>query len=58
MEPILRDTSQSIMEIAHELNFPDDKHFSRYFHWERGLSPNEYRKKILFVTPFLSWITL
>jgi len=32
MEQILHDTSQSIMEIAHDLNFPDDKHFSRYFH--------------------------
>ena len=27
MEQILHDTSQSIMEIAHDLNFPDDKHF-------------------------------
>jgi len=32
------------MEIAHELNFDDVTHFSRYFHNEKGLSPSKYRK--------------
>ena len=42
---MLHDNTMSIMEIAHELNFDDITHFSRYFRKEKGLSPNQYRKK-------------
>ena len=45
MEQMLHDNTMSIMEIAHELNFDDVTHFSRYFHNEKGLSPSNYRKK-------------
>ena len=45
MEQMLYDNTMSIMEIAHELNFDDVTHFSRYFHKEKGLSPSKYRKK-------------
>ncbi len=45
MEQMLYDNSMSILEIAHELNFTDVTHFSRYFRDAKGLSPNEYRKK-------------
>lgn len=47
MEQLLCDTNMSIMEIAHELNYDDVTHFSRYFRKEKGLSPNKYRKKFL-----------
>ena len=45
MEQMLYDNTMSVMEIAHELNFDDVTHFSRYFHKEKGLSPSKYRKK-------------
>lgn len=45
MEQMLYDNTMSIMEIAHELNFDDVTHFSRYFRKEKGFSPNQYRKK-------------
>lgn len=54
MEQLLCDTNMSIMEIAHELNFNDVTHFSRYFRREKGLSPNKYRKKFLSVQQFSS----
>ena len=45
IEQMLYDNAMSIMEIAHELNFDDVTHFSRYFRKEKGLSPKQYRKK-------------
>ena len=54
MEQLLCDTNMSIMEIAHELNFDDVTHFSRYFRKEKGLSPNKYRKKFYLFNSFSS----
>ena len=52
MEQMLYDTTMSIIEIAHELNFDDVTHFSRYFRKEKGISPNEYRKKFCLFNSF------
>jgi LacI family transcriptional regulator len=52
MEQMLYDNTMSIMEIAHELNFDDVTHFSRYFHNEKGLSPSKYRKKFCLFNSF------
>jgi len=52
MEQMLYDTTMSIIEIAHELNFDDITHFSRYFRKEKGISPNEYRKKFCLFNSF------
>ena len=52
MEQMLYDTTMSIIEIAHELDFDDITHFSRYFRKEKGISPNEYRKKFCLFNSF------
>jgi LacI family transcriptional regulator len=39
------DTSQSISEIALDLDFTDVEHISRFFKRETGMSPLEYRKR-------------
>ena len=52
MEQMLHDNTMSIMEIAHELNFDDITHFSRYFRKEKGLSPNKYRKKFCLLNSY------
>jgi LacI family transcriptional regulator len=52
MEQMLHDSTMSIIEIAHELNFGDVTHFSRYFRKEKGLSPNQYRKKYCLLNSY------
>lgn len=42
---MLIETNLSISQIAHEFGLIDLEHFSRYFRAEKGLSPNEFRKK-------------
>lgn len=44
-ETLLRETDLSIMEIAMQSGFADDRYFSRRFKKIHGISPNEYRKK-------------
>ena len=45
---LLRHRQQmTIQEIAYRLGFPDQAAFSRYFKSNAGLSPSEYRDKIL-----------
>lgn len=45
---LLRHQQQmTIQEIAHQLGFPDQAAFSRYFKSNAGLSPSEFREKIL-----------
>ncbi len=39
---LLEQTSLSISEIAHHLNFEEPSHFSRFFKRHTGLSPTEY----------------
>jgi AraC family transcriptional regulator of arabinose operon len=41
---LLKDTSISIREIAEQLGFTDQYHFSNYFKQRTGTSPTEYRK--------------
>jgi LacI family transcriptional regulator len=40
---LLLETELAIYEIAHKLGYDDEKHFSRYFRNEKGLSPSDYR---------------
>jgi len=44
---MLLDTNLTVAEIADILHHTSDKHFSRYFQREKGLSPIQYRKKHL-----------
>ena len=44
---MLEDPGISIVDIAHTVGFADSKYFSRIFQKKEGLSPREYRKKIL-----------
>lgn len=42
---LLRSTNLSLQEIAHQLAFPDQSFFGRYFKRHTGLSPHQYRKE-------------
>ena len=42
---MLLDTNLTVAEIAERLHHTSDKHFSRYFQREKGISPLQYRKK-------------
>ena len=44
---MLTETQMPISEIARELAFPDVAHLSRYFRRATGLSPLQYRKRIV-----------
>ena len=37
----------NIIDIAHTVGFTDAKYFSRIFQKKEGISPREYRKKVL-----------
>jgi YesN/AraC family two-component response regulator len=41
---LLRESEQSITEIARRVGFSDSSYFSRIFHRETGLSPEAYRR--------------
>ena len=41
----LKNSSKSIKEIAHDLNFPNQSFFGKYFKENVGMSPSEYRRK-------------
>lgn len=41
---LLKSTNMSIQEISHELNFPSQSFFGKYFKRLTGISPKEYRK--------------
>ncbi len=43
---MLKNTSKSIKEIAHELSFTDIYTFSRFFKTNTGIAPSHYKKKI------------
>lgn len=43
---MLTETQMPVAQVAHELNFPDVAHLSRYFRKARGLSPSQYRKQL------------
>ncbi len=43
---LLNSTSNSIQAIAEQCGFPDSNYFTRVFKKVKGMSPNEYRKKI------------
>lgn len=43
---MLETTAMSIKEIAHELNFPEQFTFRKYFKQHAGVSPKEYRNQI------------
>jgi AraC-like DNA-binding protein len=42
---LLKTTSLTLQEIAHQMNFPDQSFFGRYFKKHTGLSPLQYRNK-------------
>ena len=42
----LRQSRQSIKDIAYTLNFADPYHFSHAFHRAMGMSPSQYRGKV------------
>lgn len=42
---MLIETNLSISQIAHEFGLVELEHFSRYFRAEKGISPNDFRKK-------------
>ena len=42
---LLGSTDRTITEIAHQLRFEDQAHFSRFIKQHTGLSPTEWRKK-------------
>ena len=42
---MLLETDLSISQIALDLGYPSDKHVARYFHKEKGLTPQQYRRK-------------
>ena len=42
----LGSTNKSITEIAHELQFEDQAHFSRFVKQHTGLTPTDWRKKV------------
>ena len=43
---MLTETQMPIAQIAHELDFPDVAHLSRYFRRATSLSPLQYRKRL------------
>lgn len=42
---LLQETKLSISDIAAELNYSDQSHFTRYFKAEYGVTPNQYRQQ-------------
>lgn len=42
---LLLQTEMAVYEIAQKLAYDDEKHFSRYFKKETGLTPSAYRRK-------------
>lgn len=42
---MLLETDLSVSQIALALGFPSDKHIARYFHREKGITPQQYRQK-------------
>jgi len=44
---LLVHTNLSVTEIAGRLNFPDQSYFTRFFKRETGISPLQYRVKIV-----------
>ncbi|SFG68575.1 helix-turn-helix transcriptional regulator [Oribacterium sp. WCC10] len=43
---LLNSTDNTIQDIAEQCGFPDSNYFTRIFKKVKGISPNEYRKKI------------
>ena len=44
---LLRSTTSTVKEIAHELGFEDHAYFSRLFRKSTNMTPLEFRTKIL-----------
>lgn len=42
---LLLETNLSISQIASDLGYPSDKHIARYFRKEKGITPQQYRRK-------------
>ena len=43
---MLLETDLSISQIALDLGYPSDKHVARYFRKEKGMTPQQYRRKL------------
>lgn len=43
---LLKNTSLTVKEIAHRLNFEDQNYFTRFFTKKIGLAPTEFRNKV------------
>jgi AraC family transcriptional regulator, transcriptional activator of pobA len=43
----LRNDEQCVSEIAYELGFGDLSYFSRLFKKETGITPNQFKKRVL-----------
>lgn len=50
-ESILRETTLSVKEIAFACGFADPNYFSRQFRREHGMTPNEFRHRLLNGAP-------
>ncbi|MFI3174070.1 MAG: response regulator [Bacillota bacterium] len=44
---LLRETCMQISRVAFEVGFKDDKHFSKTFKIETGMTPTDYKKKYI-----------
>jgi AraC family transcriptional regulator, transcriptional activator of pobA len=44
---LLTNADMSITQIGYELNFPDNSYFNRFFKKYAGMTPDEFRKKML-----------
>ncbi len=42
---LLLETNLSISQIASDLGYPSNKHIARYFRKEKGITPQQYRRK-------------
>lgn len=47
IEFMLKHLDKSIKEIAHEMNFPNTSFFGKYVKANLGISPRQYRKRLI-----------
>ena len=46
---LLETTDYTIAQIAQEVGYDNPLYFSRLFHKQTGVSPNQYRKKLRYI---------